>query len=333
VKIIDIGCGRNKLKGSIGIDFSSFSDADIVLNLNKDPLPFEDSSVDFVYSSHCLEHLSLDGFLHIISEIYRICKDSAQIFIKVPYFNGSVNWANPFHNNTVCFNEHTFRFFSSDTSTKCLSAREYVTPTCQTWGLRYSANHEVNVELESTHIEMIYFPDYINKSDEEKYFSRKEFNNVVEAIHYHLRPIKPCPQLLDNKPVPKPVNYAILIKEMEDWHESQLKYLDSVSHITSRISQPNIPSLSKYREVIFSAFQAIDYLNTFKISQKNEHLYYFEKTGLLFPPDEVYRIHSEKNNNIQRLIEIIPSIDLILSRPDKKKSPFSHLKKYLPASF
>lgn len=327
MKIIDIGCGRNKLKGAIGIDFSSFSDADVVLNLNSDPLPFEDNSIDFVYSSHCLEHLSLDGFLHMISEIYRVCKDTAQIFIKVPYFNGSVNWANPFHNNKVCFNEHTFRFFSSSTETHCLAPNEYVTPTCQTWGLRYSANHEISIELESTNIEMIYFPEYTNKTDEEKAAYRKEFNNVVEAIHYNLRPIKPCPQLLENNPAPAPVDYSGKIADLQKWHEKQLDYLKTVNHIVSLIRDSNIPSLHKHQGIITAGLKALDYLNQFAVLPEGD-LFITKTTSILFPPDEVYRTHYEKINRVQRLIEIIPTIDLILFKPQKRSSPLDHFKKY-----
>ena len=51
-----------KIAGVIGVDFSKMSDADIVIDLNKERLPFDGSSVDFIYSSHTLEYLSLYGF-------------------------------------------------------------------------------------------------------------------------------------------------------------------------------------------------------------------------------------------------------------------------------
>jgi hypothetical protein len=60
MKIIDIGCGRKKLAGSIGLDCSPFSTADIVLDLNVDPLPFEDDTIDFVHSSHALVQFKLN---------------------------------------------------------------------------------------------------------------------------------------------------------------------------------------------------------------------------------------------------------------------------------
>ena len=98
--ILDIGCGRKKIAGAVGIDFSSMSDADVVINLNHERLPFDESSVDFIYSSHMLEHHSLDGFSHLMKEIYRALKLGAQFKIIVPYFTTIVNLAN-LSNNSI----------------------------------------------------------------------------------------------------------------------------------------------------------------------------------------------------------------------------------------
>ena len=82
--ILDIGCGKKKLLGSIGIDFSDMTDADIKLDLNTELLPFESSSVDYIYSSHALEHFSTEGFIHIIKEVYRCLKPQGQFYLVVP---------------------------------------------------------------------------------------------------------------------------------------------------------------------------------------------------------------------------------------------------------
>lgn len=82
-KIIDIGCGKVKLPGSIGIDYNN---GDIHHDLNVFPYPFEDNSFDVVYSRHCLEHL--DRPEKVIEELYRICKPDGILDIIVPYFAG-----------------------------------------------------------------------------------------------------------------------------------------------------------------------------------------------------------------------------------------------------
>ncbi|SDA79221.1 Methyltransferase domain-containing protein [Butyrivibrio sp. INlla18] len=190
---IDIGCGRRKQDGFIGIVNSPYSMADHVLDLNKDPLPFEDNSVDYVFSSHCLEHL--ENLEHILAEIYRVCKDRAQIFITVPYYQQSANFANIYHNNQIAFNEHTFRFFSSDEECD-IPKEDWVTPSCQTWGLKYSANSENGIEIRTRKIEYIYYPEYENLSEEEKRRARKKYNNVVDIINYYLEVIKDKPSTI-----------------------------------------------------------------------------------------------------------------------------------------
>ena len=147
------------MAGFIGIDFSPMSDADIVLNLNVERLPFDDSSIDFAFSSHALEHLTLEGFFNIVSEVYRVLKPGAQFKLVVPYFSTTLNFANPFHNNNICFNEHTFRFFSSDADCDALQKSHWSTPSCPHWGLRYSANSELSVEFRTLGIDFVYFPD------------------------------------------------------------------------------------------------------------------------------------------------------------------------------
>jgi len=80
---IDIGCGNNKRKGFIGIDYVASSCVDYVLDLSHEPLPFEDRSVCHVYSSHFLEHIPAPN--HIFQEIGRVCCDGAKIEIYTPY--------------------------------------------------------------------------------------------------------------------------------------------------------------------------------------------------------------------------------------------------------
>jgi len=64
----------------------------LVCNLNNERYPFEDNSIDAVYSSHCLEHLKDRD--HAFWEINRILKPGGLAFIKVPHksFMQAVNY-------------------------------------------------------------------------------------------------------------------------------------------------------------------------------------------------------------------------------------------------
>lgn len=201
------------------------SDADVVLNLNHERLPFDESSVDFIYSSHTLEHLSLDGFFHVMNETYRILKPGAQFKIVVPYFTTMVNLANPFHNNNIAFNEHTFRFFSSDAECNALQKHEYQTPSCPHWGLRYSANSEIGVEFKTLRIDKFYFPQYAEQSDPDKLAACSQKLNVVEQISYSLQAIKPCPIRPETGPISPTDDPYLFVERQLSFLSEQLSYL------------------------------------------------------------------------------------------------------------
>lgn len=94
---IDLGCGSRKKEGTLGIDAWPLPDVDYVLNLEKDPLPFDDASVDYVYSSHCLEHLI--QIPKLFAEVSRVCIDGAQLELWTPY---------AWENSAFIFDHRTF---------------------------------------------------------------------------------------------------------------------------------------------------------------------------------------------------------------------------------
>ncbi|MEX3010166.1 methyltransferase domain-containing protein [Hoeflea sp. TYP-13] len=234
--ILDLGCGQKKIEGAVGIDFSSMSDADLILNLNEEYLPYEDSSVDLIYSSHTLEHLSIDGFFHVMKEAYRVLKPGGQSNIVVPYFMTTANFANPFHNNNICFNEHTFRFFSSETICNATDKDDYATPSCPQWGLRYSANAELGIEFRTLDIFYYYFPEYQDLSEKEKRIARSSKLNVVDQISYVLEAVKPCPIRPETAPVANSDDPRELAEDQLHYLRRQVDFLEGKeSHkMTSR---------------------------------------------------------------------------------------------------
>ncbi|NJL61978.1 MAG: class I SAM-dependent methyltransferase [Methylacidiphilales bacterium] len=80
---IDLGCGSCKKEGTIGVDICPQAGVDHVLNFEVDSLPFDNDSVEYVYSSHCLEHLS--NPTKLFSEISRVCLDGAKLELWTPY--------------------------------------------------------------------------------------------------------------------------------------------------------------------------------------------------------------------------------------------------------
>jgi SAM-dependent methyltransferase len=80
---IDLGCGTKKQPGFIGLDHFGLPGVDHVLDLTADPFPFDDESVDSVFSSHFIEHIEEPN--HVFEEIGRVCRDGARIEFWTPY--------------------------------------------------------------------------------------------------------------------------------------------------------------------------------------------------------------------------------------------------------
>lgn len=92
---IDLGCGYVKPSGFIGIDnlsgkSSQIPDAanapDILMNLDKEKLPFDDSTCEEVRSSHFLEHSNI---MHIFNESHRVLRPGGIFLFAVPYANSA----------------------------------------------------------------------------------------------------------------------------------------------------------------------------------------------------------------------------------------------------
>jgi SAM-dependent methyltransferase len=98
---IDLGCGTSKKDGTIGIDILPAPGVDHIVDIEKQPLPFENESVAYVHSSHFLEHI-VDP-TRIFAEISRVCADNARVELWTPYA-----WSNP-----AFIIDHKF-FFTED---------------------------------------------------------------------------------------------------------------------------------------------------------------------------------------------------------------------------
>jgi len=83
LKLLNLGCGNRYHPDWINLDFSSRNEHIQSHNLYK-PLPFDDSSIDVVYSSHVLEHFSKDFAPKFLSECYRVLKTNGIIRIVIP---------------------------------------------------------------------------------------------------------------------------------------------------------------------------------------------------------------------------------------------------------
>jgi len=103
---LNIGAGITRIEGAVNIDISP--KADVSLTLGVDPLPFDNDSVDIIYSDHTIEHV--ENYLYLISEINRVLKKGGCLLLGVPYVTlTKYHLVNPYHIHN--FNEYSFDFF------------------------------------------------------------------------------------------------------------------------------------------------------------------------------------------------------------------------------
>jgi SAM-dependent methyltransferase len=110
LKTLDLGCGNNKRLGAIGIDFNDLDAVDIIHDLNVFPYPLEDSSFDEIYLDNTLEHL--DDVIHVMEEVYRICKPDGVVKVIVPYFRSVWACIDPTHRHF--FTVNSFSYFDPE---------------------------------------------------------------------------------------------------------------------------------------------------------------------------------------------------------------------------
>lgn len=102
---IDIGGGHNPKAGFKSVDL--IKDADYVCNIEKEKLPFEDESVEEIYSHHTFEHIS--NIIHLMNECWRVLKWNGRLEIIVPHIDCVLAWQDPTHKRY--YNTESMKFF------------------------------------------------------------------------------------------------------------------------------------------------------------------------------------------------------------------------------
>jgi SAM-dependent methyltransferase len=93
--VLDVGCGRLKHPGAIGLDALGNTDADIVHDLDTIPYPLSADSFDHVIARHVLEHVSAP--LTVLAELHRVTRPGGIVTIVTPHFSSSTSWTDPTH--------------------------------------------------------------------------------------------------------------------------------------------------------------------------------------------------------------------------------------------
>lgn len=111
---LNLGCGRQKLDDYIGIDIEQVVDSrgdkkvDIVLDLEKETLPFKDGEVSAILADNVLEHL--DNLRGVLNECWRVLKVGGELTGCVPICGTMAHYKDPTHRR--CFVVETFAYFT-----------------------------------------------------------------------------------------------------------------------------------------------------------------------------------------------------------------------------
>lgn len=108
--ILDVGCGRNKYPGAIGIDQNPDTAADVLCNLDRPPYPFLDNQFDEVRAIHVIEHVA--DVLATMKELHRLARPGAKIVVVTPHYTDFSSFCDPTHRWHL--NSFSFRHFGED---------------------------------------------------------------------------------------------------------------------------------------------------------------------------------------------------------------------------
>ncbi len=108
-KILDIGCGRNKTPGAIGIDSNPRSAADVIHDLDNVPYPFPDNEFDLIIGNQVIEHVG--DVLAVVAELHRIARPGAIIRLDTPHYSDVASYTDPTHRRHLT--TESFSYFTN----------------------------------------------------------------------------------------------------------------------------------------------------------------------------------------------------------------------------
>lgn len=107
---LNLGAGKLDVReGYVNLDMTAYPNIDVVWDLNKLPLPFEDNQFEEILAYSILEHVD---YVPLMDEIYRILQPMGIIKIRVPHFEYCEAYADPSHIHF--FSYMTFFYFTKD---------------------------------------------------------------------------------------------------------------------------------------------------------------------------------------------------------------------------
>ena len=165
MKKLNLGCQDSVLKGYVNLDIWEYKGVDVVWDLEKTPLPFEDNTFDEILASNVLEHIT--NLVELMKELHRITKNKGIIKISVPFYNS------PY---AICSLDHK-HFFEYN------SWQNFTNKFYFHGEEKYKFKH-IKTRIKPTKIGALIPSDWLLK------WVSYYIGNLVSEIHFELRVIK-----------------------------------------------------------------------------------------------------------------------------------------------
>ena len=110
MRVLDVGCGINKLPGAIGIDRNPRSRADVLCDLDRLPYPFRDGGFGRIRAIHVIEHVA--DVIAAMEEFHRLLSPGGRLLIVTPHFSDFSSFCDPTHRRHL--SSFSFRYFGED---------------------------------------------------------------------------------------------------------------------------------------------------------------------------------------------------------------------------
>ena len=107
-RILDVGCGKLKHPGAIGLDRNPATDADVLCDLDRTPYPFCNDSFDEIRALHVVEHV--EDVIRFMEELHRILRPGGRLYLLTPHYTDVGSFRDPTHRRHL--NSYSFIYFT-----------------------------------------------------------------------------------------------------------------------------------------------------------------------------------------------------------------------------
>lgn len=180
---LNLGSGMKPFLDHVNIDFDDNYDCDLKLDLAREPLPYNDDTVDVIKCYHLLEHLDYAGFNWLLKEMYRVLKPGHEAWVVVPGHRHNLYLDDPTHVRPV--NPGMMVLYSQSHFRHAFEKVGHIlTPYWRSLGVDFNVlNIAVAVDPK--------LPDELRNNQTALHVATHFQNNVVMEHHFKLEAVKP----------------------------------------------------------------------------------------------------------------------------------------------